>query len=415
VHNSGACGISATGGLEALFYAEKWLFRIAASRGRLATMRDSLKSTGEPIRVEYVPRPGLGRLAIVNFLLNLITLTIYRFWAKTNVRRHIWSCVHINGQPLEYTGRGIEIFFGFLIVLGLFVLPFTLAIAFVGIAWGPLHPALIGLQVLFILLIYVLWGAALYRARRYQLSRTLWRGIRGTLVGSSMIYSLTYFGSLMARGMSLGWSTPVLNTVLQEQIIGDMRLGDLAFKFKGRAGPLYPTYALCWFLSLVAIVVFIFLFGAEVAALFGPEVQKVFDEIGKPDAEPTLEQIWTAGTVIAVLAVSFIAMFLVIPMLWAIYSAKELSTFANYTRAGNATFRLNATTGSLISLVIVNLLILIFTLGIGRPFIQQRLIRYMCDRMEVIGTIDVDRIAQSQATMDRTGEGLADAFDLGVV
>jgi uncharacterized membrane protein YjgN (DUF898 family) len=378
-------------------------------------MLDSLKNAGEPIRIEYVPRPGLGRLAIVNFLLNLITLTIYRFWAKTNVRRHIWSCVHINGQPLEYTGRGIEIFKGALIVFGLFVLPFVLLISFISIAFGPEHPALFAVYALLYLLIFVLWGAALYRARRYQLSRTLWRGIRGTLVGSSMIYSLTYFGSIMARGMSLGWSTPVLNTVLQEQIIGDMRFGDLAFKFKGRAGPLYPTYALCWFLSLVAIVVFIFLFGAEAAALFGPEVQKVFDEIGKPDAQPTPEQIWTAGTVITVLAVSFIAMFLVIPMLWAIYSAKELATFARYTSAGNATFRLNATAGSLISLVIVNLLILIFTLGIGRPFMQQRLIRYMCDRLEVIGTIDIERIAQSQAALDRTGEGLADAFDLGVV
>jgi uncharacterized membrane protein YjgN (DUF898 family) len=108
-------------------------------------------------------------------------------------------------------------------------------------------------------------------------------------------------------------------------------------------------------------------------------------------------------------------MFLVIPMLWAIYSAKELLTFATYTRAGNATFKLNATAGSLISLVIVNLLILIFTLGIGRPFMQQRLIRYMCDRLEVIGTIDVDRILQSRAALDQTGEGLADAFDLGVV
>ena len=378
-------------------------------------MADSLRSTGEPIRLEYVPRPGLGRLAIVNFLLNLITLTIYRFWAKTNVRKHIWSCVHINGQPLEYTGRGIEIFKGALIVFGLFVLPFVLVIAFVSIAFGPEHPAIFAVYALLYLLIFVLWGAALYRARRYQLSRTLWRGIRGTLVGSTMIYSLTYFGSIMARGMSLGWSTPVLNTVLQEQIIGDMRFGDLAFKFKGRAGPLYPTYALCWFLSLVAIVVFIFLFGAEVAALIGPEVQKVFDEIGKPDAEPTPEQIWTVGTVVAILTLSFIAMFLVIPMLWAIYSAKELMTFASYTRAGNATFRLNATAGSLISLVIVNVLILIFTLGIGRPFMQQRLIRYICDRMEVIGTIDVDGIAQSQAALDRTGEGLADAFDLGVV
>ena len=378
-------------------------------------MADSLPSIGEPIRIDYVTRQGLGQLAIVNFLLNLITLTIYRFWAKTNVRRHIWSCVHINGQPLEYTGRGIELFKGALIVFCLFVLPFVLAIAFINIAFGPEHPALIAVYALLYLLIFVLWGAALYRARRYQLSRTLWRGIRGTLVGSSMIYSLTYFGALMARGMSFGWTTPVLNTVLQEQIIGDMRFGDLAFKFKGRAGQLYPTYALCWFLSLVALVLFIFLFGAEITALFGPEVQKIFDEISTPDSQPTSEQIWTVGSVVAVLVVSFFAMFLVIPMLWAIYSAKELWTFASYTSAGNAKFKLDATAGSLIALVVGNLLILIFTLGIGRPFIQQRLIRYMCDRMSVIGTIDVDRIAQSQAAMDRTGEGLADAFDLGVI
>ena len=378
-------------------------------------MADSLGHAGEHIRLEYVPRAGLGRLAVVNFLLNVVALTIYRFWAKTNVRRHIWSCVHINGQPLEYTGRGIELFKGALIVFGLFVLPFVLVATFINIALGPEHPALFAVYILLYLLIFVLWGAALYRARRYQLSRTLWRGIRGTMVGSSMIYSLTYFGAMLARGMSLGWTTPVLNTVLQEQIIGDMRFGDLAFKFKGRAGPLYPTYALCWFLSLLALIVFAFLFGTEVAALFGPEVQKVFDDIFQPDSEPTSEQIWTASTVIAILVFSFLAMFLVIPMLWAIYSAKELSTFAAYTRAGNATFRLNATAGSLISLVIVNLLILILTLGIGRPFMQQRLIRYMCDRLEVVGTIDVERIAQSRAALTSTGEGLADAFDLGVV
>ena len=55
---------------------------------------------GEPIRIDYVPRDGLLRLTIINFLLGIVTLTIYRFWAKTNVRRHIWRCVHINGEPL---------------------------------------------------------------------------------------------------------------------------------------------------------------------------------------------------------------------------------------------------------------------------------------------------------------------------
>src|SRR4029079_17674211 len=88
-----------------------------------------LGASGNPISIEYIEKPGLGRIALVNFLLSLVTLTIYRFWAKTNVRRHIWSCVHINGEPLEYTGRGIELFLGFLIVFGLFILPLLVGIS----------------------------------------------------------------------------------------------------------------------------------------------------------------------------------------------------------------------------------------------------------------------------------------------
>ncbi len=391
------------------------LFPKSNHHGKLTAMTDSRIAPGEAIQIQYVPRPGLGVLSIVNFLLTILTLGIYRFWAKTNVRKHIWSCVHFNGQSLEYTGRGIELFLGFLIVLGLFILPFILLVFYISLAYGPEHPAIIALQVLLYLIIAVLWGAALYRARRYQLSRTLWRGIRGTLVGSSLIYSLTYFGSLLASGMSLGWSNPVLNTVLQEQIIGDMRFGSLPFKFRGRAGPLYPTYALCWFLTLVAIVAAIGIIGYELAVLSGPELSLAFEEVFKDNPQPTPDQAWTVGTTITVVFLTYLAVFLVIPMLWAIYTAKELATFASYTTAGNATFKLNATAGSLISLVIVNMLILIFTLGIGRPFIQQRLVRYMCDRLQVIGTVDVDGIIQSSAALSKTGEGLADAFDVSVI
>lgn len=378
-------------------------------------MRDSPDLMGEPIRIQYAPRPGLGGLSIVNFLLTIITLGVYRFWAKTNVRKHIWRCVHINGQPLEYTGRGIELFLGFLIVLGVFILPFIILVVFLSLALGPEHPAIIAVQLLLYLVIAVLWGAALYRARRYQLSRTLWRGIRGTLVGSSLTYSLTYFGSLLARGMSLGWSTPVLNTVLQEQIISDMRFGDLAFKFRGRAGPLYPTYALCWFLTVVAIIVAAAAIGFEISALSGQGLEQAFDQVFGENRNPSSEQVWTVWFTISVFVATYLGFFVVVPMLWAIYTAKELSTFASYTTAGNASFKLHATAGSLISLVIVNLLILIFTIGIGRPFVQQRLVRYMCDRLEVIGTIDVNKVLQSRAELSKTGEGLADAFDVSVI
>jgi uncharacterized membrane protein YjgN (DUF898 family) len=55
---------------------------------------------------------------------------------------------------------------------------------------------------------------------------------------------------------------------------------------------------------------------------------------------------------------------------------------------------------------------MIFTLGIATPFAQQRLVRYFCDRVRVHGTVDVNQIMQSRELVGRTGEGLADAFDV---
>jgi uncharacterized membrane protein YjgN (DUF898 family) len=104
---------------------------------------------------------------------------------------------------------------------------------------------------------------------------------------------------------------------------------------------------------------------------------------------------------------------LLIPMLWSVYIAKELRTFATYTRFDGAPFTLNATAFAVIWLAGVNILILIFTLGFGWPYINQRTVRFVVDRLSLDGLIDVDRIAQSQVPLEKRGEGLADAFDVG--
>jgi uncharacterized membrane protein YjgN (DUF898 family) len=361
-------------------------------------------ATAERLQFEFITRPGLLKIAIVNFLLGIITLGFYRFWGKTRVRQHIWSSVHINGEPLEYTGTGMELFKGFLVVLGAIIIPVSLGGAMIAIIAGPESPLIFAYQMLAVLILNVFWGYALYKARKFQLSRTNWRGIRGTLVGSAMTYSLTYFGSMLAKSMSLGWATPVMNAVLQEQIISDMRFGDAAFKFRGKAGPLYPTYALCWFLTLAVIILGPMAFGATLSGFDFTSLDTAMDS-----ADPSTWVWWILGAFLAFTLLTSLA----IPMLWAIYSAKELRTFADYTRFDGAQFKLEATAGSIIWLAVVNILIVILTLGIGTPFAQRRLVRYVVDRISLQGAIDIDRIAQSQVKMDSRGEGLADAFDVG--
>ncbi len=369
----------------------------------------------ETLSFKYVPRPGLLKIALLNFFLGIVTLTIYRFWAKANTRKHIWSCIHINGEPLEYTGTGGELFRGFLMVFGLFILPYIVILKGLQLSLGETHPVTTGFGLLFAFAVYFLWGFAIYKQRKYQLSRTQWRGIRGTMAGSAMVYSLAYFGSMLARLFSFGWATPVMDTVLQEQITNDMRFGDAAFKFRGRAGPLYPTYALCWFLTGAFVIGITAFISYEAITWFGSELRALFDFFNGQTAEstPTERQHYLIGIIVLFIAAGLLSFFVVIPVLWAVYSAKEIRTFANYTSFDGAQFSLNARPWSMVWLTISNILLFVFTLSIARPFIIQRNLRYLIDRLSLEGAIDISRIQQSTAAMPKRGEGLADAFDLG--
>ncbi len=176
----------------------------------------------------------------------------------------------------------------------------------------------------------------------------------------------------------------------------------LNFKFKGRAGPLYPTYALCWFLVGVLSIFFI----AWGVSLVAGNFEGLFEKT--PSQKETLGILYGLAIIVLVVVVYF----LLSPVVWSIYIAKEMRTFANYTRFDGAQFKLNATAGSIIWLTIGNVLILVFTLTFGWPFVQQRTFRYMAQRLELEGAIDIDRIQQSQAAIPTRGEDLADAFDV---
>jgi uncharacterized membrane protein YjgN (DUF898 family) len=367
-------------------------------------------------RFDYIPRPGLLGITLTNLLLNLMTLTIYRFWAKTKVRRHIWSCVHINGEALEYTGRGKELFIGALIVFGVLLLPVILLLMAIQIWLGPEHPAAFIVQSVFFLIIFGLWGMAVYRARRYQLSRTLWRGIRGALVGSPWSYTGLHAGATLLAPVTLGWSTPAMNLNLQERMIGDMRFGSMPFRFAGTAGPLYGRYAITWFLAIAVFLTVFIVGGTLLYSAFSTEIWTILSGSIATDApaqnkayEDDVQAFLMIFGVLGVVILAWLAQSLV----WPIYLAREMAVFASYTTLDRARFTLDATAGSLFLLTIGNLLLWIFTIGIATPFIQQRTIKYMCDRLTVTGEVDIAAILQSAAPVPRSGEGLADAFDVG--
>lgn len=131
----------------------------------------------------------IGR-SLLNLLLSVLTLSLYRFWGKTHVRRLLWGGTQAWGDPVEYTGTGKELFLGFLLVLLVIYMPLVAGVAgaqALTVAGSPLGP-LLAFVLYFLTVLLVAVG--LYRARRYQLSRTVWRGIRGGQTGSGFSYAL---------------------------------------------------------------------------------------------------------------------------------------------------------------------------------------------------------------------------------
>jgi len=106
---------------------------------------------------------------------------------------------------------------------------------------------------------------------------------------------------------------------------------------------------------------------------------------------------------------------LMVPPLMAFYQAGEMRYMVSCARYEGLNFTFDATTGSLILLVLGNMLIMVLTLGFGLPFTQMRKFRYFCDRLSATGTADFEDIRRSTESRPTTGEGLADAFDIDAI
>lgn len=356
------------------------------------------EAMGSPLRLSWVKPRGLVSLSFVNALLRIITLGIYGFWAKTEVRKRIWSGVRLNEEPLQYTGTGMELFKGFLIVFFCIMLPVIAAIAGVVVAFGPesLVTAIVqvGVYVLFLFLAFV----AVYRAQRYRLSRTFWRGIRGGLDGNSFLYGGSAFWRTIANIITLGWLTPVNSVHLQGMITRNMRFGSKPFSFTATSGRLYGPFAVVWFGLILSFV------GAGFLAHDSIVTIRALGKLA-PGQVPPVSAMIGIGSAYLLLIVAFI-------VLGAWYNAYQIRHFAAHTHYQGATFSSTVTGRGLVWITFTNFLIVFLSLSILTPIAQARLARYLVTNLSIEGTVSLDEILQGADANMTGGEGLAQAFDV---
>jgi uncharacterized membrane protein YjgN (DUF898 family) len=346
------------------------------------------------------PKAFLG-LSLRNGLLNIVTLTLYRFWGKTEVRRRLWNTTFINDEPLEYTGRGIELFIGFLLALVVLGLPF-LFVVFGAQLLGPILAAVI-IFPLYILMTAVL-GYGQFTAFRYLASRTTWRGVRFLLRGSPVGYGMKYLGYVWLSGFTLGWFWPAAQRSLAEPLWHGLRFGDRKFRFSledARRVPVYGAYAIFW----VGMVVGYFVLVAMMIAVMQPLMEG--QEAGKP---PTMDM----GVMLSIYAV-FGVFFLIVLVLYAPYQAAILRSVAAGISFEGVRFKLNVRWQGMAWLTFSNVVLVAITLGFLMPFVQARSARYLFGRLETEGGVDLSTIAQAAEAGPKHGEGLADAFGISPI
>lgn len=349
--------------------------------------------------LRWVHPSGLISLSFVNLLLSWVTLGIYSFWGKTEVRKRLWSAIRLEGEPLLYTGTGKELFLGFLFVFFLVLLPLMLLTFGAAFVFGPQSVGYtlftIGLYIALLFLV----GVAIYRATRYRLSRTRWRGIRGALIGSDWHYPLTYFWTLPLLFLTLGWLGPWRTTKLQNILINDMRFGDRPFTFTAKSGPLYSRFAFLW----IAGAIIFALAGGLIAHVLGSQVAANLNA-------PTEQQVSITAMLTVYGIVLGCAFLYGLASAW--YYAFQFNHFARNTHFESASFRADLTGKGLIWLTVTNALIAILTLGILSPVIQARTMRYVIQNLSFVGTPPFNEIAQAAQQDISRGEGLAQAFEI---
>jgi uncharacterized membrane protein YjgN (DUF898 family) len=204
---------------------------------------------GKPFVLRYDGETGeIFVLSLGVGFLTIITLGIYRFWATTRVRRWFWSRITINGEPLEYSGTGFELFVAFIkvaLVLALVLIPLKLAETFYDFR-GITSFA----QLLFVGLLYVLGG---YYARRYRLTRTQWRGIRGNLVGSPLDYLKLNVGYLLLTAVTLGVAYPYYRVATRRYLFDHTWFGDQNFHCTAQTRSLMGRWLIYFAVSLLLL------------------------------------------------------------------------------------------------------------------------------------------------------------------
>ena len=290
-----------------------------------------------------------------NVLFNIITLGIYNFWGKTRLRKFLLSQLSLNGESFVYLGNGKELCKGFFKIILIVSLP----IIILTVIGNALSMAEVMQNIVsFIVIILIVCGKFL--AMRYRMSRTTWHGIRFRMSGKVMKYALTVSYCWLMKCISFGLLIPSMDIKRLTYLSDNSYYGSLKF-----------------------------------------DCQMAKDGLFKVNLITLLLAIPTVG----------------LSRCW--YNAALLNNYFAGLSIGGVSMKSSFTGGALAKFYLLNMLIIMLTLGIGMPLIAHRKMAFMAPNIWFEGDIASLKAQQSAEILAKSGEGLesvlGDGSDLGIL
>ena len=366
-------------------------------------------------------------LALKNTVLMILTFGFYRFWAKTWIRRYFWNNVRITGDSVEYVGQARELFIGFLIAIAILFPLATVYELFSALFLGAPDWAQAAWSLVYVLAIFALIQVAIYRAFRYRLTRTTWRGIRFGLDGSVSSYVLLALGWSLLTILTFGLAFPWMRVALMRYRINNARYGSTKFGFDGSGRALIGVWLINYLILIAAAVSFAtfpplgFLFVA--AAIFCFIFYRVREFRYFVDATTiagvtfesfaeTPRVIWICVLTGIVVFVGIAAIFLLVGAVAGITSISSATQAASDLSSLDVGFEANPGLWTIIVISVVLALVLGFRATVA-VLLQHPLMVHICSTLAISDPARLDQVVRSTETPPSFGEGLADAFDVG--
>jgi uncharacterized membrane protein YjgN (DUF898 family) len=353
-------------------------------------------------------RTAFRDLVLRGAVLEAVTFGLYRFWLATDMRRHLWSHVEVAGDSPEYTGTARELLIGFLFALAILV-PVYLLYFLAGVeaeTWQQFA------SVPLLLFFYAFGYFAVYRARRYRVTRTVFRGVRFWMTGSGAGYAwrALAWGALVA--VTLGLALPWREAALERYKMRHTFYGDLQGDFTATGGALFRRGWWLWLLMPFVILLFPLLPAA--IAVYKSMLWRWFID-GVRFGPVRLQSALPRGAFIG-LGWKLVGWTALVLLVYGIYAAVCLFLITQAADIpGKRLFEGTAQLPQVAMLASlgVGYLVAIAAFNVGlRLFVVRDVFARVCDTTTVIGLDAADAVVARGTPAGALGEGLADGLDV---